>query len=171
VVGGGSLAIAYRNCRDPVSWRATRKLGANHLIVRDDLKRPLEIWPRLAFGFPDSEALEGRYVRKEVGPGKPVESSNLSLEPAIELAAGQSVFWLPLSDQVFPSFLIDSNTKVDVCISGGSCAVGTVGALYCDKKSPGCVAAVILSDDDRRKLTIDGKTKIVLSVLATKETK
>jgi hypothetical protein len=170
VVAGGGCLIAYRA---PVDWCSARALGKNHRVTREDLKRPAEGWPALGFGLPDMNILEGRYLKTKVDAGRPVDPADVVLEPAIELAVGQSVMWVPLSDQAFPNTLLDSGTKVELCVSGENCFVGTVGALYCDKKTPaGCAAAVILKDDDRGKLmTVDGKNKIVLAVPTTKEVK
>jgi hypothetical protein len=163
VVGGGALLIAYRT---PANWRATHALPKNHLIVKDDLKRSAKWWHALGFGLPDESFLEGRYLKSEIKADKPVQPSNVALEPSIQLNTGQSVIWLPLKDQLFPNTLLDAGTKVELCVPGKSCLAATIGALYCDKKTPAsCTAAIVVPMDDRQKLiAVDGKNNILFSV-------
>src|SRR6266511_2005087 len=113
VIGGGSSLIL---CRGPATryWIAARPLPQNHRISKHDLKKPPKA-DALGVSVPDKSEVEGRFVIEAVSANQPVTRSNLRPEPAIEPRQGQSVYWLPLSEQPFAGQTLNADVIVDLC--------------------------------------------------------
>lgn len=169
VVGGGSFLIYRRGPADR-DWIATRPLPFNHRIAKHDVTEPLEA-NSLGVRVPDRRKLEGRFIIKAVPKGAPVTQSNLRPEPVLEPRLGQSIYWLPLTEQAPAETILNAGMFLDLCGKDKECFHGRVGALHCNEKTPpACFAGVWLTDADRGKLLAYGeKPYLAIFVSASRQ--
>jgi hypothetical protein len=131
-----------------VSYIATRPLDQNRRLLPDDIGRPISGPGTWGWFLPDRETLEGRYVKKHIPPGHPIESSNLQPLPDLIVDAHHRPVIFPLEKQPQLSAFLNANSYVDVMGNAPPPVASQVRihAVICltslpsDKSNPPCYA-------------------------------
>ena len=139
---------------DKLQYKTNRDLEPNHRIVQRDLQPPLGIKGYLARSLLAEKDLIGKDVKKRIDSGTPIRTENLQALPTIYPIPGTRVHFLPLSEELSTTELLDVNQKVDLYLHAQCLVKGaTILALVCEKKvSSSCLVALEIPQSEIKKL-------------------